>query len=156
MARRDGTETDRRGSRNLPGIRHDLDRPYGQRHSRDVGVDSLPGTGDCLVSARAVCPIMAPSPGWSRALTVISGGALAVLGLAIVLGWHIHSRAILQPWPGLIAPVYNTALSFFLSGLGLLALTTGRRLAATVCGGVVLVLGGLNVVEHGTGLDLGI
>ncbi|MEA2566183.1 MAG: hypothetical protein QOD49_1360, partial [Actinomycetota bacterium] len=99
---------------------------------------------------------MASSPRWSRIVTVIAGGALAALGLAIIVGWHTQSRLILQPLPGLIAPVYNTALSFLLCGLGLMAIALGRPVLALPCGGVVLILASLNLVEHGSGADLGI
>src|SRR5437868_6898258 len=99
---------------------------------------------------------METSTRWSRLVTLIAGGAVAALGLAILVGWHTHSMRILQPIPGLIAPVYNTALSFLLCGAGLLAIALGRPALALPCGGFAALLGLLNAVQHIFGVDLGI
>src|SRR3954469_22891375 len=99
---------------------------------------------------------MAQSPRWSRLVTRIAGAVVAALGLAVIVGWHTGSRAILQPIPGLIAPVYNTALAFLLCGAGLLAITLRRPALALPCGGIAALLGLLNLVQHAAGVDLGI
>jgi methyl-accepting chemotaxis protein len=93
---------------------------------------------------------------WSRLVTLIAGGAVATLGLTVIAGWHTHSETILQPLPGLIAPVYNTALSFLLCGAGLMAIALGRPVLAIPCAGLSAILGLLNLVEHASGVDLGI
>jgi hypothetical protein len=77
---------------------------------------------------------MKPSIRWSRLVTLIGGGAVAAFGLAVVVGWHTHALAILQSLPGLIAPVYNTGLSFLLCGGDLLAISLNRPALALPCG----------------------
>ncbi len=99
---------------------------------------------------------MESSTRWSRLVTLIGGGAVATLGLVIIVGWHTHSLTILQPRPGLIAPVYNTALSFLLCGGGLLAIALDRPALALPCGTIAGGLGLLNLVQHVFGVDLGI
>jgi sensor domain CHASE-containing protein len=99
---------------------------------------------------------MAPSSRWSRLVTWIAGAVVAALGLAVIVGWHTGNRAILQPFPGLIAPVYNTALSFLLCGAGLMAIALGWPRLALPCGGIAALVSLLNVAQHAFGVDLGI
>src|SRR4051794_37617194 len=92
----------------------------------------------------------------SRFVTLLAGGAVAALGLAVIVGWHTRALTILQPRPGLIAPVYNTALAFLLCGVSLLAIALDRPALALSCGTIASVLGALNLVQHALGVDLGI
>ena len=77
-------------------------------------------------------------------------GALAslLLGSAVLLGWYTHNIALIQVNPAFVAMQYNTALGFLLSGAGLLALTGKRRRVTTVCGGSVLLIGALTLIEY--------
>jgi methyl-accepting chemotaxis protein len=99
---------------------------------------------------------MEASTRWSRIVTLIGGGGVAALGLAVVVGWHTYALAILQPRPGLIAPVYNTGLSFLLCGVGLAAIALNRPALALPCGAIASLLGLLNLVQHAFGVDLAI
>jgi methyl-accepting chemotaxis protein len=90
-------------------------------------------------------------------LVLVPAGALcAALGLTVIVGWHTHNTEILQIRPTWIAMAYNTALCFFLGGVGLLSLVFGRGRAALVCGVVIVVFGSLNLIQYLSGVELGI
>jgi len=55
----------------------------------------------------------------------VMGGCVAILGLAVLLGWYTHSVSLVQLRPHLVPMPVNTALSFLLCGLSLLALAAG-------------------------------
>ena len=64
---------------------------------------------------------------WSNLVAMAAGALSAALGLMVMIGWHTHNRTLLQIHPAFIAMVYNTALCFFLSGVGLVAVACGMR-----------------------------
>lgn len=86
----------------------------------------------------------------------VAGGGVAALGLAVMVGWHTHNATLLQVRPAFVAMVYNTALSFLLSGLGLLSVAFKRPLPAVASGGLVALLGLLTLLQYALGVDLGI
>ena len=87
---------------------------------------------------------------WSTLVVVVAGGASAALGLVVLVGWHTKYVTLLQIHPTFIAMVYNTALSLFLCGVGLLAIAFGRPGLALPCGGVAAAFarGGVMAVPH--------
>jgi len=136
-----------------------IDSHRDSRHSRLQGalIARATGGGGRPASHHVVRPLMnQPSPPWSRLVAIVAGMAVATLGLVVVVGWHLRSHAILQPFPGMIAPVYNTALSFVLCGAGLLAISLGRPTLAIPCGVVPGIVAVLNLIQHAFGLELGI
>ncbi|HHH44922.1 MAG TPA: response regulator [Gammaproteobacteria bacterium] len=78
----------------------------------------------------------------------LGGLASLLLGGAVLLGWYTRNIALIQVNPAFVAMQYNTALGFLLSGAGLLALTGKRRRITTVCGGSVLLIGALTLIEY--------
>ena len=74
----------------------------------------------------------------------------------VIVGWHTHNRTLLQIHPAFIAMVYNTALCFFLCGVGLLAVACGRPAVAVPCGVAVVAFGLLILAQYAGGVDLGI
>jgi methyl-accepting chemotaxis protein len=94
--------------------------------------------------------------GRSRLVMLTAGGLSAALGLMVLVGWYTHNRTLLQIHPAFIAMVYNTALCFFLSGVGLVAAASGRAAVAVPCAVAVIVFGLLILVQNAGGVDLGI
>ena len=85
-------------------------------------------------------------------LTVMS------VGLAVVAGWHLRLRALVQIVPGAIPMQYNTALCFALLGAGAWALVArrGPRWLPALCGAFVALMGALVVFQYATGVSLGV
>ena len=91
-----------------------------------------------------------------RACGMVSGGASLVLGLLVVLGWHIGSVTLVQLAPTLVPMQYNTALGFICCGLGLLMFVAGRERWAVWPGLLAVLIGSLTLLEYSGDLDLGI
>jgi PAS domain S-box-containing protein len=89
-------------------------------------------------------------------MTLVVGGSVAILGLAVLAGWYTHDVTLIQLAPTLAPMPYNTALSFLLSGLGLVALTFGWTRLAGVCATIVAVIGSLTLIEYLCDISLGI
>jgi PAS domain S-box-containing protein len=89
-------------------------------------------------------------------LTSLAGGGAALLGLAVVVGWHTRQAALIQIRPDWVAMQYNTALGLLLCGAGLVAQARGRSLLALVAGGGAALLGLLTLAQYLAGVDLGI
>jgi PAS domain S-box-containing protein len=98
----------------------------------------------------------APFDRLSQLMTCVSGGIAAIIGLAVLAGWHAHSVSLVQLAPTLAPMQYNSALSFALSGMGLLALTLNWPRLAAMCSVIVAVIGGLTLGEYLFGVSLGI
>src|SRR5512145_2238174 len=92
----------------------------------------------------------------SQLIAFISGGIAAVLGLMILVSWHVGYAELVQVGPTMAPMQYNSALSFVLSGIGLLALTLGWSRLAAACGAVVTLIGSLTLIEYLFGINLGI
>lgn len=89
-------------------------------------------------------------------IAMIAGGATAALGLAVMAGWHLHNKTLLQLHPSFAPMQYNAALSFVLCGTGLLALTRGWPRVAAACSAVATTIGLLTFSEYLLGINFGI
>ncbi len=78
------------------------------------------------------------------------------IGVMVLIGWYAHWAAFVQLLPGLVPMKYNTALTFALSGAGLVLLTTRYASMAVWIGGLVFFLGFSTLLEFLIGRDLGI
>ena len=87
---------------------------------------------------------------------LVVGLAILSLGLIVIVGWHVGSRAVVQVLPAFVPMQYNTALGFTLAGTSLLLLFWGRERSALVVAGLVALIGGLTLVEYVGHVDLGI
>ena len=87
---------------------------------------------------------------------VVSGGASAVLGSLVLVGWYVHAPALIQVVPGFVPMQYNTALGFLLSGAGLLAAAYRSPRLAHGLGAVVGFLGLATLAQYILGVDLGL
>ena len=52
---------------------------------------------------------------------------VGLLGLVVMVGWHIESRTLVQIIPGSAEMTYSTALGFLLCGGGVLSVLFGFR-----------------------------
>jgi signal transduction histidine kinase/DNA-binding response OmpR family regulator len=93
---------------------------------------------------------------WSDAVVVTAGGLAAALGFMVIIGWHTHTRMLVQVHPAFIAMVYNTALCFFLCGVGLLAAAWGKPALAVPCAVAAAVFSLLILVQDVGGVEIGI
>jgi signal transduction histidine kinase/sensor domain CHASE-containing protein/CheY-like chemotaxis protein len=95
---------------------------------------------------------------WPRLWLIAVTAAIttAAFGLVVMAGWYLHHEILLQLYPSFAPVQYNAALSFVLSGTGLLALTFGWRRVAATCGAVSAVIGFLTFSQYLLGADLGI
>jgi len=95
------------------------------------------------------------APGFALPL-LLAGGISFVLGVLVLVGWHLHYPALVQVLPGLVPMQYNTALGFIISGAGLVAIVVGRRRLALGAGLLVAALGFLTLLEYLVDMSLGI
>lgn len=88
------------------------------------------------------------------ALAMVSAAAGILLGAAVVLGWLTHDVVLIQMRPELAPMQFNTALSFFFCGAGLLLLIHGRPRLARAVAVLPCTVGLLTLVEYVLGIDL--
>jgi PAS domain S-box-containing protein len=103
-------------------------------------------------------PFDGDSPRWPRIVGAVTG-AYAVLGGSLTLvGWYTGPGRLLSWDDSGITMKANTALSVMLAGAALMSLSLRMRSQrlAMVLGAVVAAVGGLTVLEHITGANLGI
>jgi signal transduction histidine kinase/CheY-like chemotaxis protein/HPt (histidine-containing phosphotransfer) domain-containing protein len=88
---------------------------------------------------------------------LISGLALMLLGVTVMLGWQLQNIALVQISPDYAPMKFNTALCFSLCGIGIMALHRNNRMSA-ICGILTALIGlttGLQYLfEMNTGLDV--
>ncbi len=93
---------------------------------------------------------------WPDLVVMGAGGLSAALGLVVLVGWHTHNPALLQVLPVFVPMKYNTALGFFLSGVGLFSIALGRPRVALTCAAWPLLLGSLTLIEDVFSINIGI
>jgi PAS domain S-box-containing protein len=83
---------------------------------------------------------------------------VALVGVGVIAGWHLHLHALIQVLPGAIPMQYNTALCFLLLGASASAFVAlrGNRLLPVIGGSLVALMGTLVVFQYVTGTSLGI
>ncbi|HEY8966842.1 MAG TPA: hypothetical protein VIM58_10385, partial [Candidatus Methylacidiphilales bacterium] len=98
----------------------------------------------------------APSWAWIQPVIYLCGALVALMGGMTVFQWLTHGTALLHIGPGKAILHFNSSLSFFVGGLGLLALVRGWRIPAAAAGAFVLLLAAATILEYVLGVDLGI
>ncbi len=83
---------------------------------------------------------------------------MALLGVGVIAGWHLHLPRLVRVIPGAIPMQYNTALCFVALGAGTWLLVTRRgfRTLPALCGTAVACMGLLVLAQYATGVPLGI
>ncbi len=95
--------------------------------------------------------------GGSRALLwliVMSAAVSVLLGLVVLVGWHLKNPTLIQVLPGSAPMQYNTALAFLLAGLALAAVVADKKVASAIAASLVCLTGLLTLAEYIFGLDL--
>jgi hypothetical protein len=77
------------------------------------------------------------------------------LGLIVMAGWIMRSPVLIQIRPGMSPMMFNTAVGLMLAAASLFGRST-RSNVATVCGALLMLLGGLTLLEYATARDIGI
>lgn len=86
-------------------------------------------------------------------IALLCGGLVAGVGFLVLVGWYTHNLALLHLHPTFVAMAYNTALGFFLSGIGLAALTLRRPHFAIPGAMYGILFGSLTLGEYLFGRD---
>lgn len=84
-------------------------------------------------------------------VAVLSGALSAVLGIAVLAGWHLQNPRLVQFYADSPLMAYNTAVSFVGLGLAVVAMGSGRRIAARLAAGVAGLLALAVLLEYMTG-----
>src|SRR4051812_40331274 len=79
---------------------------------------------------------------------------LITVGVVVAFGWFSHSRVLVEIQPGWASMKFNTALCFFVLGVGALAMLHEHRTLALISAGVVFVIGSGSAAETFLGVDL--
>ncbi len=87
---------------------------------------------------------------------ILSGGSVAILGILVILGWHIQSVKLIQVLPNFVPMQYNTAIGFLLCGIGLILRVYNLLRLSVICGATVVTLGLLTLVQYIFNLNIGI
>ena len=88
-------------------------------------------------------------------VTLAAGSLSAILGVAVLLGWHFGYLPLIQVFPAIAAPMQRlTALSFVLSGAALIFLTRGRTRTAAILELLVFLVALLVIFEYLFGINL--
>ncbi len=89
----------------------------------------------------------------------VLGLLLVGLGLLAILGWYFHLPSLISVIPGYINMVFNTALCFILSGLGIYLSQNKpdyQNRIYTIFGMLILTIAGLTLFEYLFGHSFGI
>ncbi len=81
---------------------------------------------------------------------------VALLGMTVIAGWHLHSPALIQVHPDLAPMQYNTALCFLLTGAAICLAAVRRFTLAAIPATVAAAIGLLTLAQYLFGSDLGI
>lgn len=92
----------------------------------------------------------------TRSVSLLASLCTAMLGLVVMLGWHLHAPLVIQIQPGLVPMQYNTALGFLLGGLGLWFARQQRWPVSALLGALVAAIGMLTLLTHVLPLNLGL
>lgn len=84
------------------------------------------------------------------------GGSVALMGWAVMLGWHTRTEWLVQWHPTLVAMVYNTALSFLLLGISIGLGQLGYRRLVVGLSSMVILLSLVIGMQYLLGRDFGI
>jgi PAS domain S-box-containing protein len=91
-----------------------------------------------------------------RYITILAGTSSLLLGVSVLIGWYSGNTALIQINPAFVPMQYNTALGFLFCGAGLLALNFEIRRLAVVAACLLVMIGGLTLLQYIFAIDLGI
>jgi len=85
-----------------------------------------------------------------------AGGAVAVMGAAVLVAWSLRYLPLIQILPGQTPTHRMSALGLLFSGMGLALAAANLRRAASLCAAFLLALASLVLLEYALGLNFGI
>src|SRR5688572_10052371 len=88
-------------------------------------------------------------------LMCVVGGLCLIVGLVVIVGWHINSPSLVQLRPAWPSQKYNTAICFLLTGTAFIGLCFGKTLLTTLAGGATAVIALLTISQYALGINLG-
>lgn len=91
-----------------------------------------------------------------RAWTFLSAIFSLLLGGTVLVGWHIQVFILTQFSPTFPSVVYNAAVCFIVSGVGLLAAIYRQKFVVFLCGFLSTAIGFLVLLQYVSYIDLGI
>jgi len=91
-----------------------------------------------------------------KAAMMTAGCAVAALGAAVLLAWHVHFVSLIQVIPGRTPTHRMTALALLLSGASLAFTAANRKRAGILCAAVLLLIATLVLLEYAAARPLGI
>jgi signal transduction histidine kinase len=114
----------------------------------------MPPADSGSVSGAAPRSTDAPRPlaWWS----LVVGGSLAALGIAVLIGWYTGVQTLTRVRPEFASMKYNTALGFLLLGVSNLGWATGRPRMAFAAAALVGLMALATLVEYAAGVRLGL
>ncbi len=93
---------------------------------------------------------------WPKSVMLTTGCAVAGLGTAVLVAWHVHFIPLIQALPGHTPMHRMTALGFLLSGVALVFTAAGRKRAAAALALAPLIIAVLVWFEYALGADFAI
>lgn len=100
-------------------------------------------------------PLSRPDPPvhlWTLLASLVN----MVLGLAVMVSWHLHFPALIQIHPSFAPMQYNTALGFVLGAMGLWSARGSHWQPTLLAGAGAALMGGLTLTQHLFALDFGL
>jgi signal transduction histidine kinase len=96
-----------------------------------------------------------------QAVAQVAGGAVAMLGVLVLVGWVFDATVLTSVAPGWVSMKANTAIGFVLAGVALSALRfedgpRSLRLIGLGCASGTALIGLATLAEYALGWDLGI
>jgi len=88
-------------------------------------------------------------------MLLFAGSSLALLGLSIIVGWHMQTAVLVQWSPNFAPTHYLTASGFLFGGVGLIALALDRVRVAAACGSAAFLIGCTTFAAHFLDLNFG-
>lgn len=89
-------------------------------------------------------------------LALLAGAGAALLGAIVIVGWYSQQPSLIQILPQFVPMQYNAAMGFLGCGLGLIATARGYRLVTYLLSALVLMIGGLTLIQYIAAVDFGI
>jgi hypothetical protein len=96
------------------------------------------------------------STGWPRRTMLVAGGCCSLLGLVGLFEWYSANEVLRYVISALSPMQPNTALSFWLCGMGLLAMVRGWRCLSAMSGVAVAAISLLTFIQYMFTVDVGI
>ena len=103
-----------------------------------------------------VNPLIFDRNNFPSLIIFLAGSLCSLIGAIVLVGWYTNTPMLFQILPGLNPMYYNTALSFVILGMGLIALYFRYNNLAILFGVSLLLIGGITSVEYYSIIDLGI